>query len=91
MSDFEDLGDVDEFEKPAPRLPDEVRGLIRDFIADKLVDVTSDACMYALQLGEVREYLEDTGVDLEDDETVINTLEEITMDLIQEIASGEEG
>ena len=32
MSDFEDLGDVDEFEKPAPRLPDEVRGLIRDFM-----------------------------------------------------------
>jgi len=91
MSDFEDLGDVDEFEKPAPRLPDDIRTLIRDYIADKLIDVTSDTYMYAMQHGEVREYLEEAGVNLDDDDETIEAMEEITMAMISEIANGDMG
>jgi len=85
MSDFEDEGDVNNFKKPTPRIPDNVRSIIKDFISGKLIDLTSDTFFYARQLGEVQEYLDDLGIDVDDDDAAIEAMEAVTITILREI------
>jgi hypothetical protein len=85
MSDLEDEGEVNNFEKPTPRIPDDAKSVIKNFISDKLIDLISDTFFYARQLGEVQEYLDDLGIDIDDDDTAIEAMEAVTIAILREI------
>ncbi len=62
MSDFQDIGDVGEYETPPPRIPEKVIEKIHDLVTDKLKDLVHLSTQYAYRFPEIINYLREVGL-----------------------------